>query len=581
MNKQVKNSLLEEMRHEKNYIAAYVLMNLQFIGITDDLEIHFYNVKKISDKYILEKAGITYDLNNTSVAKNKKIYKTEYFLDGSYKFEFSDFNDTKRFEELLHKSNIELYTNVKSSTKIKSNTNSKTDLLSNSKKISIQWINILVLITSLIAVFVPGVAVITIILVIYAMRETKTVKSEILPDIIYYNQIKPETDKLKSQSQALESKINDANEELDKLSRRYNDKVISIEEINKSLNSKYDELDIHDLEITNFEEISSSEIKNKLSLITLKEKDLVKENGVKVYSNSFTKSELNNKVKQIVRSFNAECDFYLSNVSASNIDTYRDKIVRAFETVNRLYKKDNVELSKELLQLKLQRLNHVYDFELKREQEKELQKAAREQMLEEQRVQQEIERQRKEIAKEEKHFNTEINKLMKFLQKTTSEVEKELYLSKIQELEGKLKDLEKDKTDIENRAANTRAGYVYIISNIGSFGENVYKIGVTRRLEPMDRIQELSSASVPFPFDVHAMIFSDDAPKLETTLHQHFRDREINKVNARKEFFNVGLDEIEKVVKNKHNDTVEFTLVPVATEYRETVKYNDKQEEVG
>lgn len=575
MNNKIRKSLLKEMIEEKNYKAAYILLNIQFIGITDNLEIHIYNVKKVSDEYILEKTDVTYDLNNTSITRNKKIYKIEYYLDSSYKFEFSDYNDNKDFEEFLKENNINMHTNSKSKN------NNKEGSLDKIKKLTVQWINIWILITSIIAIILPGAALLTIALVIYAMKETKTVKSEIVPNITYYNQVKSETEKLNKQYLELENKINDAGEELDTLSRRYNEKVISIEEINKSLNSKYDELDIHDLEITNFEEISSSEIKNKLSIITLKEKDLVKENGVKIYNNSFTKSELNNKVKQIVRTFNAECDFYLSNVSASNIDTYRDRIVRAFETVNRLYKKDSIELSKELLKLKLQRLNHVYDFELKKEQEKELQKAAREQMLEEQRVQQEIERQRKEINKEEKHFNKEINKLMKFLQKTTSEVEKELYLSKIQEFESKLKDLEKDKQDVENRAANTRAGYVYVISNIGSFGENVYKIGVTRRLEPMDRIQELSSASVPFPFDVHAMIFSEDAPKLETTLHKHFRNREINKVNSRKEFFNVELDEIEKVVTNNHNDTVEFTLVPVATEYRETIKHNENQKEVG
>ncbi|HFM9310345.1 TPA: GIY-YIG nuclease family protein, partial [Enterococcus faecium] len=119
---------------------------------------------------------------------------------------------------------------------------------------------------------------------------------------------------------------------------------------------------------------------------------------------------------------------------------------------------------------------------------------------------------------------------------------------------------------------NTRAGYVYVISNIGSFGEDIYKIGMTRRLEPMDRIKELSSASVPFEFDVHAMIFSEDAPSLETKLHNHFRKQEVNKINQRKEFFKVSLDEIEKVVLENYNGTVTFTKLAKAEQYRRSLE---------
>ena len=138
-------------------------------------------------------------------------------------------------------------------------------------------------------------------------------------------------------------------------------------------------------------------------------------------------------------------------------------------------------------------------------------------------------------------------------------------------LEDKIKILESDKESVLERQANARAGFVYVISNIGSFGENIYKIGMTRRLEPMDRIKELSSASVPFEFDVHAMIFSSDAPDLEATLHNHFAERAVNKVNPRKEFYNVDIDEIEKVVKENYNDTVQFTKIPIASEYRQSL----------
>lgn len=225
----------------------------------------------------------------------------------------------------------------------------------------------------------------------------------------------------------------------------------------------------------------------------------------------------------------------------------------------------------DFLECKLEELNLTYAYQLKKEQEKEEQKAIREQMLEEEKVRREIEREKAKIEKEEKQFKNEIAKLMDYLQKS-SDIEKQLYIDKIKELEDKLKLVEKDKANVLEREQNTRAGYVYIISNIGSFGENVYKIGMTRRLEPLDRVKELGDASVPFEFDVHAMIFSEDAPTLETTLHNTFKANQVNKVNPRKEFFRVSLPEIEKVVKENHNATVTFTQVAKAEQYRESLR---------
>ena len=154
----------------------------------------------------------------------------------------------------------------------------------------------------------------------------------------------------------------------------------------------------------------------------------------------------------------------------------------------------------------------------------------------------------------------------------SNEAEKQLYIDKIRELEDKLKKVEADKENVLEREQNTRAGYVYVISNIGSFGDDVYKIGMTRRLEPMDRVKELGDASVPFEFDVHAMIFSEDAPALETILHNTFKNNQVNKVNPRKEFFKVKLDDIEKVVKENFNATVTFTKVAEAAQYRESLR---------
>ena len=283
-------------------------------------------------------------------------------------------------------------------------------------------------------------------------------------------------------------------------------------------------------------------------------------------------SEVNTQAKQLLRCFNAESSSIIEGVTAKDADSARGKIRRSYEALNKLFAKDGVAISEDYLSMKFEELSLVYAYMLKLEEEKEQKKAIREQMVEEEKVRREIERQKAKIEKEDSQFSNEVKKLMGYMQKAKDDVEKQLYIDKIKELEDKLKALAADKEDVLHREQNTRAGFVYIISNIGSFGEQVYKIGMTRRLEPMERIDELSSASVPFKFDVHAMIFSEDAPALEAILHQTFRDNQVNKVNPRKEFFKVDLEEIKKIVCENHNATVHFIDVPDAEEYRETLR---------
>lgn len=331
---------------------------------------------------------------------------------------------------------------------------------------------------------------------------------------------------------------------------------------------------------SDYDGLTSEECKNELSLLKNKEQDAIRSSSIfKIYG-SGSKKELKENTKQILRCFNSECDNVLLNLSVKNIDSMRNKITKSFESLNKIFSVDGVQLDHKLLQYKLEELNLVYTYELKKEQEKEQQRAIKEQMIEEEKVRREIERQKAKLEKDQNQCSNEINKLMAYMQKTQNDVEKQLYVDKIKELEERLKQLEADKADVLKREANARAGYVYVISNIGSFGENVYKIGMTRRLEPMDRIKELGSASVPFEFDVHAMIFSNDAPALETALHQKFEKQSVNRVNLRKEFFKISLDEIETLVKEKYNNTVTFTRIPVAKEYNETLKIL-KQEQLA
>lgn len=327
-----------------------------------------------------------------------------------------------------------------------------------------------------------------------------------------------------------------------------------------------------------YDGMTSQDCMNKLSVLKGREKTLRKNEEDIEFVYEFDRKNTKTRItRQMLRNFNADCDNIMSGISSSNIDAIRKKIQKSYETINGLYSNYYTSITEEMLSLKLEQATLLYTVELKKQQEREVQKAIKEQMVEEAREQKEIEEQKKKIEKDLQQHLGEVNRMMKYMQKTQADAEKQIYIDKIRELEEKIKVLESDKEVVLEREANAKAGFVYIISNIGSFGEDIYKIGMTRRLEPMDRIRELSSASVPFEFDVHAMIFSSDAPELETTLHRHFADRAVNKVNPRKEFYNVDIDEIEKVVKENYNDAVQFTKIPIAAEYRQSLSLMEKE----
>lgn len=275
--------------------------------------------------------------------------------------------------------------------------------------------------------------------------------------------------------------------------------------------------------------------------------------------------------KLILRCFNDECDNLINKVKFNNVLSFEDKIQKSYGIINNLGSTLNIYISYDYFQLKIKELHLAYEYAVKKQEEKDEQKRIREQMREEAKLQKEIEEARKDIEKEQKHYANALIKLNKQLE-TSSDTEREALLEKKAEIENHLEQLDTSLKDIDYREANKKAGYVYIISNIGSFGDNVYKIGMTRRLDPFERVDELGDASVPFKFDVHAMIFSEDAPKLETALHHAFEDKKVNMVNQKREFFNVTLEEIEQVIKANYDKTVEFTRIPEAEQYRETTK---------
>jgi hypothetical protein len=279
--------------------------------------------------------------------------------------------------------------------------------------------------------------------------------------------------------------------------------------------------------------------------------------------------------KLVVRSFNNECDAAIVDVKFSNVEAIEKRIQKAFDALNKLTERMSIALTADYLRLKLEELHLCHEYQVKKQEEKEEQKRVREQLREDARVAREIEEAKEKLAKEQRHFAQALAALDTRLQAANTEAERTVLEQERAKVQEKLDGVARDMLDVEKRELNTRAGYVYVISNIGAFGENVYKIGVTRRLEPRERIDELGDSSVPFGFDIHALIFSDDAPKLETALHQAFAKRKLNMVNARREFFNVTLEEIEAVVRTNFSKPVEFVRMADAADYRQSLKLRD------
>lgn len=451
-------------------------------------------------------------------------------------------------------------------------------------------------------------AVVGIILLILSITEDKKMKKEMeengFGDVLKLKRIKEEAERelnhLTDKKEGLMKKL-DVLDELDAVNNRVIEKEMECKHIlakkeaveqellqlDEQIKEKTNELVTVEDEVlyqdfgfyeTQYDLETSLLYKEKLADIRDQQKAMVKEKRATDHSDDWTLhgskvegTRMNNEnIKMTLYSFNTDCDNAIAKVKFNNMAAIEKRITKSYEKLNKMNKRNLICIRPDYLALKLEELHLVYEYELKKEEEREEQRRIKEDMREEERARKEIEAAKKKIEKEEKHFQQEI-KSLQLRATNANDAEQEVLLIKIQELESKLFLVQKDKEDVFNREQNTRAGYVYIISNIGSFGENIYKIGLTRRLEPLDRVKELGDASVPFLFDVHAMIFSEDAPTLENTLHKTFHHRRVNKVNERKEFFRVTLEEIEDVVTTHHNKVVQFTKLAEAQQYRETL----------
>jgi hypothetical protein len=276
----------------------------------------------------------------------------------------------------------------------------------------------------------------------------------------------------------------------------------------------------------------------------------------------------------MLRAFNGDCDAAISRVRSGNFSAIEARVNRAFQAINKLGAPQACAITEQFLRLKIDVLVLTHEHALKIQAEREEQRELRERMREEAIVakeQEKADREAAEAAEQERLIKEALERARAEMEAAAGERQAELE-AKMRELEQQVAEAHAKTERAISEAQLTRVGHVYVISNIGAFGENIYKIGMTRRKDPEDRVWELSGAAVPFDFDIHALIRTDDAPALEAELHRRFAHRRVNVVNERKEFFHVSMTEIAEVVRERCGD-IELTLVAEAAEFFQSEAY--------
>lgn len=400
-------------------------------------------------------------------------------------------------------------------------------------------------------------------------------QSVMTPDMFDIVSAKNELAELNDEIERQNNIINSNNQNINQYHAKINQLQAIIDDKNRQLHEFDDEFLVQEFGLyePKFAFANSTQFKDALKQCRAQQKELIKQFNAEAKQTAWTvngkHSEGKKMVGQIARllmeAFNGECDEIVRKVTYSNVNKSLERIDKIAENVNKNCQVVGISIPSRYIALKKNEVQLAFEFSQQKEEEKERLRILRAEAAEQKRVEREIEEKRKKLDKERKQYSSAYEKIQQRIE--TNADDKDL-LDKAADLKQHLDDIDKAVKDVDYRAANQKAGFVYIISNVGSFGEGVYKIGMTRRLDPDERIKELSGASVPFGFDIHAMIFSDDAPKLEAALHNAFDDKKVNIVNQRKEFFRVSLQEIEDVVKANYDKTVEFTEAAPAEQYR-------------
>lgn len=263
--------------------------------------------------------------------------------------------------------------------------------------------------------------------------------------------------------------------------------------------------------------------------------------------------------KLLLRAYNGEADTLVSKLKPYKLATATDRLDKSKATITRLGQTMAISITDEYHRLRIRELELTADYLARKEEEKEAERAEKERLREEAKARREFEAEKARLLKEQSHYARALEQIRK-----TGTPEE------VAAAEATLHEIEEAIHGVEDREANIRAGYVYIISNVGAFGPGVVKIGMTRRLEPMDRVKELGDASVPFRYDVHAIVFSDDAVSLEGRLHEVFADRRVNRVNLRREFFYAAPVEVEAALTRADGSVLEFVEEAEAEEFHQS-----------
>jgi len=306
-----------------------------------------------------------------------------------------------------------------------------------------------------------------------------------------------------------------------------------------------------------------------LDLVREAQKELIRQKLVLEGVTSKTPTAMRKLGLLAVDALNGDASTIISGVTYSNFEASKEKFRVEFDKINRLLEETGIRISAKYLELKVKEMAIAYDYREAEEKAKQEQAELKEMMREEEDARVEAEKAREKAIEEEQLYQQALETARQELASKSAE-DRESYEKKIQELEAQLQQAKADRERATSMAQITKKGHVYIISNLGSFGESVFKIGVTRREKPDERIRELGDASVPFGFDVHALVHDDDAPALEASLHNHFQDKRMNKVNPRKEFFRVSMDEIKEACE-KLGCKIRITRLAEAREYRATL----------
>ncbi|EHW0634419.1 DUF4041 domain-containing protein [Vibrio vulnificus] len=397
--------------------------------------------------------------------------------------------------------------------------------------------------------------------------------------------LKGQDDTLKQSIQEQQMTLESTKSRLDELNSSIEKGELDLEELMGDLDlySRLDEYTAHGhFEMPQYLYETSTRFAEEIKDVRQQQKDMIKDKTAitfpesTVISNdkSFNNKILNGQVKLMLTAFNIECDLLIGKVSPSSFGRTLERIEKLANTLEKSAATLECGFDIDYIELKFEECKLQYQYTLKKQEEVAEQKLIKEQIREEQRAIKEFEKAIADAEKEEKMYRNLLDKAQQELAKATEQDRSEME-QRIAILEQQLAEAEAKEERAKSMAEQTRKGHVYVISNIGSFGEDVYKIGLTRRLEPMDRVKELGDASVPFPFDVHAMIYTDDAPALETALHREFNSKRVNAVNLRKEFFNVDLASIQEAVEKLAGIEAEFKMTALAEDYYESLRLSE------